>query len=52
MRPYVNTVIVGLTSSVIALILGSFTAYALVRFTYRPRIGIIGLLIGWSPSGS
>ena len=40
LRPYVNTVIVGLSSSVIALILGSFAAYALVRFTYRPRVGI------------
>ena len=35
-RPYINTVIVGLSSSVIALILGSLAAYALVRFTYRP----------------
>ena len=43
LRPYTNTVIVGLTSSVIALILGSCTAYALVRFTYRPRVGMIGL---------
>jgi multiple sugar transport system permease protein len=46
LRPYTNTVIVGLSSSVIALILGSFAAYALVRFTYRARIGIIGLGIG------
>ncbi len=46
LRPYVNTVIVGLSSSVIALVLGSFAAYALVRFTYRPRLGIIGLGIG------
>jgi multiple sugar transport system permease protein len=46
LRPYVNTVVVGLTSSVIALILGSSAAYALVRFTYRPRIGVIGLFIG------
>lgn len=46
LRPYVNTVIVGLTSTIIALVLGSFTAYALVRFTYRPRLGIIGLGIG------
>ncbi len=45
-RPYTNTVIVGLSSSIIALVLGSFAAYALVRFTYRPRIGIIGLGIG------
>lgn len=46
LRPYTNTVIVGLSSSIIALVLGSFTAYALVRFTYRPRVGIIGLGIG------
>jgi multiple sugar transport system permease protein len=39
-------VIVGLTSSVIALVMGAAAAYALVRFTYRPRIGIIGLAIG------
>jgi multiple sugar transport system permease protein len=46
LRPYTNTVIVGLTSSVIALILGSLAAYALVRFTYRPRVGMVGLVIG------
>jgi multiple sugar transport system permease protein len=45
-RPYLNTVFVGLTSSVIALLIGSMAAYALVRFTYRPRYGIIGLFIG------
>ena len=45
LRPYVNTVIVGLSSSVIALILGSATAYALVRFTYRPKVALIGLFI-------
>jgi multiple sugar transport system permease protein len=45
-RPYVNTVIVGVSSSVIALGIGSLAAYALVRFTYRPRVGIIGLFIG------
>ena len=45
-RPYINTVIVGLSSATIALAMGSFTAYALVRFTYRPRVGIIGIFIG------
>ena len=45
LRPYLNTVIVGFSSSIVALILGSAAAYALVRFTYRPRIGIIGLFI-------
>ena len=46
LRPYVNTVVVGLTSSVIALVMGSAAAYALVRFSYRPRVGLIGLGIG------
>jgi multiple sugar transport system permease protein len=46
LRPYTNTVIVGLSSSLIALVLGSMSAYALVRFTYRPRVGMIGLGIG------
>jgi multiple sugar transport system permease protein len=44
-RPYINTVIIGLSSAVVTLILGATSAYALVRFTYRPRIGIIGLFI-------
>ncbi len=46
LRPYVNTVIVGFSSAIIATILGSAAAYALVRFTYRPRLGVIGLFIG------
>jgi multiple sugar transport system permease protein len=46
LRPYVNTVVVGLTSSILALALGSSAAYALVRFNYRPRVGVIGLFIG------
>jgi multiple sugar transport system permease protein len=46
LRPYFNTVVVGLTSSSLALLLGSSAAYALVRFRYRPRVGVIGLFIG------
>ena len=47
LRPYINTVIVGLTSATIALLMGSSTAYALaVRFTYRPKLGLIGVGIG------
>jgi multiple sugar transport system permease protein len=46
LRPYVNTVVVGLTSALIALALGASAAYALVRFRYRPRVGIIGLFAG------
>jgi multiple sugar transport system permease protein len=46
MRPFTNTVIVGLASTVVALIIGSSAAYALVRFHYRPRLGLIALFIG------
>jgi len=45
LRPYANTVVVGLTSAVLALVMGSVAAYALVRFTYRPKIGLIALFI-------
>jgi multiple sugar transport system permease protein len=46
LRPYRNTVIVSLVSSVIALAIGSMAAYALVRIRYRPRLGTIFLFIG------
>jgi multiple sugar transport system permease protein len=45
LRPYLNTMVVGFTSSLIALVLGSVTAYALVRFTYKPKVALIGLFI-------
>ena len=41
LRPYLNTVIVASCSSVIAVAIGSMAAYALVRLTYRPRLGAI-----------
>jgi multiple sugar transport system permease protein len=44
-RPYVNTVIVGLTSSVLALAIGAAASYALVRFQYRPKLGVVGLFL-------
>lgn len=46
LRPLGNTVIVGLSSSVLALTLGSLAAYGLTRFRYRPRVGVIALGIG------
>jgi multiple sugar transport system permease protein len=46
LRPYINTVVVGLASASLALLLGSTAAYALVRFNYRPKLGVIGLFIG------
>ncbi len=46
LRPYLNTVIVGLSSAALALILGTMAAYGLTRFQYRPRLGAIGVFIG------
>jgi multiple sugar transport system permease protein len=45
LRPYRNTVVVALVSSVIALAIGSMAAYALVRIRYRPRLGTILLFV-------
>ena len=45
-RPMINTVVVGFVSTIIALLLGGSAAYALVRFNYNPRLGMIGLGIG------
>jgi multiple sugar transport system permease protein len=45
-RPYRNTVIVGFTSAMIALTVGSMASYALSRFTYRPKPGLILTFIG------
>lgn len=41
LRPYANTVVVALTSTLLTLALGSAAAYGLVRFPYRPRLGIV-----------
>jgi multiple sugar transport system permease protein len=40
-RPYLNTVVVGLTSTTITVILGSMAAYGLVRMHYRVSLGAI-----------
>jgi multiple sugar transport system permease protein len=41
-RPYLNTVVVGLTSTAITVLLGSMAAYGLVRMRYRVSLGAIG----------
>src|SRR5712671_7447886 len=41
-RPYLNTVVVGLTSTAITVLLGSMAAYALVRMRYQVGFGAIG----------
>ncbi|HEY9529017.1 MAG TPA: carbohydrate ABC transporter permease [Anaerolineales bacterium] len=46
LRNFTNTIIVAPLSALIALILGTTAAYALVRFDYRPRVGAIMTFIG------
>src|SRR6266511_2938781 len=46
LRPYVNSVVVAVGSSALAMLFGSAAAYALIRFPYRPRLGVIGLFAG------
>jgi multiple sugar transport system permease protein len=46
LRPFVNSVIVAVGSSALAMLLGSTAAYALIRFRYRPRVGVIALFVG------
>jgi multiple sugar transport system permease protein len=45
-RPYLNTVVVATTSTVLALILGSMAAYGLARLHYQPRVGAIATFVG------
>jgi multiple sugar transport system permease protein len=45
LRPYLNTVLVSLASSVIAVVIGSMAGYALTRIAYRPKLGSILLFI-------
>ncbi|HLA42737.1 MAG TPA: carbohydrate ABC transporter permease [Aggregatilineales bacterium] len=40
-RPYLNTIIVAINSSLLALLIGSMAAYALTRFVYHPKPGLI-----------
>ena len=45
LRPYVNTVITAIVSSLVAVVIGSMAAYALVRITYRPRLASILMFV-------
>jgi multiple sugar transport system permease protein len=45
LRPYLNTVLISLASSVLAVIIGSMAGYALTRIAYRPKLGSILLFI-------
>jgi multiple sugar transport system permease protein len=41
LQPFRSTIIAGFTSAMLALFIGSLASYALSRFTYRPRIGVV-----------
>src|SRR6266853_2889930 len=45
-RPYLNTVVVGLTSTTITVLLGSMAAYGLERMKYRVGAGAIASFVG------
>src|SRR6266852_4339997 len=45
LRPYLNTVVGGLTSTAITLLLGSMAAYGLVRMRYQVRVGAIASFV-------
>ena len=45
LAPYTNTIIIGVTSAVLSLALGATASYALARFDYKPKLGVIGMFI-------
>ena len=45
LRPYINTIIVGTMSALASLFMGSCAAYALTRFTYRPKPALIFVFV-------
>src|SRR3954463_1713963 len=45
-RPYVTTVTIAITSAAAALLIGAGAAYALTRFDYQPKLGLILTFIG------
>lgn len=40
-RPYYNTFIVAVVSSVLVIVIGALASYALMRFEYRPKVGLV-----------
>jgi len=46
LRPFVNTVVVAVTSSILAIVLGSAAGYGLLRFRYRPRLSVVLSFVG------
>ena len=46
LRPYLNTLLISTTSSVISVVIGSMAGYALTRITYSPKLGSVLMFIG------
>ena len=44
-KPYVNSIIIALSSTVLCMLIGSMAAYALARITYKPKLGTILLFV-------
>ncbi|MGI9417517.1 MAG: carbohydrate ABC transporter permease [Geminicoccaceae bacterium] len=44
-KPYVNSIIIALASTVLCMLIGSMAAYALARITYKPKLGTILLFV-------
>ena len=45
LRPYINSIVIALASTVLAVLFGALAAYALVRVRYRVKVGtILGFL--------
>src|SRR2546428_11313645 len=45
-RPFLNTVVIATSSTVLAVVIGSMAAYGLARLQYRPTLGAIGAFVG------
>lgn len=45
LRPYLNSVVIALASTLLALLVGSLAAYALTRVSYRVSLGTVGLFL-------
>ena len=46
LRPYLNSIIIASISTVLAVFIGSMSAYALTRIEYKPKLGSIMGFIG------
>ena len=46
LRPYVNSIVVALVSTALAMLIGSMAAYALSRLEFAPKVGSILLFVG------